>query len=159
MSKEHPDDNAQSRFTAFWMIVAAFLAFIIVVSFALCWSSSEEDRVANVVEDKQAEYRKGKLADVMEDQHKLVNLASAAPDADNLVRIPVADGMKLVLPALQNKQAGPTELLVPGSPTQLKEAEAAAAAAKKKKDAEAKAKESEKKEDDKSDAETSEKSK
>jgi len=157
MSSEHPDDNAQSRFTAFWMIVASFLVLIIVVLFVLCMNSSRESHAVNVVEDDRARDRMDELAKVVEAQNKRLNQAAVVDEAKNLVRIPVKDGMKLVLPALKGKQTEATKILVPGSPTQLLEAKAAAAAAKKKKDAEPKSKAPEKKEGDKKDAEASEK--
>jgi len=148
MSNEHPDDNAQSRFSAFWMIVAAFLVFIIFSLVALCFSSSGENKATNIEEDGRAEKRLENLAEVVEAQQALVNQAAVVDEANNMVRIPVKDGMRLVLPLLQNKKMGLTELVVPGSPTQLEQAKAAAAAAKKKKDAEAKTKAADKKEGD-----------
>lgn len=131
MNKEHPEDNAQSRFTAFWMIVAALMVFVIVTSFVLCFSSSQEDAAANKVEDGRAEERFKKLAEVKLAQQALLAEVAVVDKAENLVRIPVKDGMKLVLPILTAKKAGPTKVVVPGSPTSLKQSQAKPVAAEK----------------------------
>lgn len=161
MNKEHPEDNAQGRFAARVMIVIALLVFIAAVSFVLWFSNSGIDRAENMVEDdrangtKEAKGRIEKLAVVNEAQQVLVTQAAVVDQAKNLVRIPVKEGMKLVLPILKSKKEGPTKVLVPGSPTQLKQSQAAPAkdkdgakddkASEKKEGAEPKAKAPEKK--------------
>lgn len=141
MNKEHPEDNAQSRFTAFWMIVISLLVFVVVISFILCFNSSNEDAAANVGEDRRAEKRLEKLTEVNAAQQDLITQAAVVDKANNLVRIPVTAGMKLILPGLRKQKAGPSKVVVPGSPTSLEQAQAqakatAAAAAEKKAPAE-----------------------
>jgi len=128
MSNAHPEDNAQSRFAAFWMIVAALAVFVLVLRLVLWASSADEHQVVDVVEDGKVENRMKILADVMKAQGILLNEPAVVDKEKNLVRIPVKDGMRLVLPVLQNKKAGPTKVLVPGSPTQLKQSQVAAPA-------------------------------
>lgn len=119
---EHPQDHAQSRFTAFWMIVIALAVFAVVLCFVLRVNSGRESVAANAVEDGRADERLKTLATVKAEQQSLVNGSAVVDAGNNLVRIPVADGMRLVLPALKNKKAGVTKIVVPGSPTSLKPA-------------------------------------
>ncbi len=123
-NEEHPQDYAQSRFTAFWMIVCALAVFVVVLCFVLKVNSGRMDAAANVVEDERAEERFKTLAAVNAEQRALVEGAAVVDEAKNTVRIPVADGMKLVLPALKNKKPAATKIVVPGSPTSLKQAPA-----------------------------------
>lgn len=132
MNKEHPEDNAQGRFAARVMIVVALLVFIAAVSFVLWFSNSGVELAENVVEDDRAIERMKELELVNKDQQALVTQAGVVDQAKNLVRIPVKEGMKLVLPILKSKKEGPTKILVPGSPTQLKQSQAAPAKAKDK---------------------------
>lgn len=119
---EHPQDNAQSRFKAFWMIVIALAVFVVVLCFVLKVNSGRMDAAANAVEDGRADERFKTLATVKADQQTLVSGSAVVDAANNRVRIPVADGMRLVLPVLKNKKAGATKFVVPGSPTSLKPA-------------------------------------
>lgn len=119
---EHPQDYAQSRFTAFWMIVISMAVFVVVLCFVLRVNSGRESVAANAVEDGRADERFKTLATVKAEQQTLVHGSAVVDAATNRVRIPVADGMRLVLPALKNKKAGITKIVVPGSPTSLKPA-------------------------------------
>ncbi len=132
MSKGHPEDNAQSRFTAFWMIVVSMIVFVIVVSLVLCLSTSGEKVVANEIEDGRAEKRFENLAKVTKEQTDLVNQAVVVDEPKQLVRIPVADGMKLVLSDLRRKKPAASKVVVPGSPTSLKQAQVKPVAVEKK---------------------------
>jgi len=132
MSDSNPEDNAQSRFAARVMIVIALMVFVISVALVLYFSSSGEKVAENMVEDGRAVGRMKNLAIVVDAQQKLVKEAVVVDQAKNLVRIPVKEGMKLVLPSLKSKKAGATKVLVPGSPTQLKQSQAAGAATKAK---------------------------
>lgn len=123
-NEEHPQDYAQSRFTAFWMIVIAMTVFVVVLCFVLRVNSGREGDAANAVEDGRADERFKTLATVKAEQQSLVNGAAVVDAGNNLVRIPVADGMRLVLPVLKSKKAGVTKIVVPGSPTSLKPAPA-----------------------------------
>ncbi len=139
MSDSNPENNAQGRFAARVMIVLVLLAFVIAVSVVLCLSASKEQKAVNLVEDDRAALRIKELSGLNKAQLDLVTQAGVVDQAKNLVRIPVNEGMKLVLPALKEKKEGPSKILVPGSPTQLKQSQAAAAAAAASKAKEAKA--------------------
>ncbi|MFK5922198.1 MAG: hypothetical protein QM496_08455 [Verrucomicrobiota bacterium] len=129
MNKEHPQDNAQSRFTAFWMIVISLLVFVVVISFILCFNSSNEDAAANAGENERAGQRLKKLTEVNAAQQALITQVAVVDKENNLVRIPVTAGMKLILPDLRKQKAAVSKVVVPGSPTSLKQAQAQAKAA------------------------------
>lgn len=155
MSDVNTEDNAQGRFAARVMIVIALLVFVFAVSFVLFVSKSGEVKVANVVEDVRAGKRMDELAEVVKEQQLLMTRAAVVGEpAENRVRIPVKDGMKLVIPALKAKKAGPTKIVVPGSPTQLEQAKADAAKAKNKEGAKEEGKASGEGKGDKAPAET-----
>ncbi|NOY00614.1 MAG: hypothetical protein GXP30_12905 [Verrucomicrobia bacterium] len=129
MSDSNPENNAQGRFAARVMIVLVLLVFVVAVSAVFCLSASQEREVVNVVEDNRAAARIKELSELNKAQQDLVTQAEVVDQAKNLVRIPVKEGMKLVLPVLKEKKEGPSKILVPGSPTQLKQSQAAAATA------------------------------
>ncbi|MCF6314285.1 MAG: hypothetical protein L3J39_17685 [Verrucomicrobiales bacterium] len=132
MNKEHPEDNAQSRFTAFWMIVISLLVFVAGISFILWFNSSNEDAAANQIESGRAKKRAENLVAVNQQQRALISQAEVVDKTKNLVRIPVKAGMKLVLPELRKQKAAVSKVVVPGSPTSLKAAQVKPAATEKK---------------------------
>lgn len=133
MNKEHPEDNAQSRFTAFWMIVISLLVFVAGISFILWFNSSNEDAAANQIESGRAKRRAENLVVVNQQQQQLITQAEVVDKAKNLVRIPVKEGMKLVLPELRKQKAAVSKVVIPGSPTSLKQTQVKKPAASEKK--------------------------
>jgi hypothetical protein len=109
---EHPGDTATNRFRAFWAGLLAFVSFGAVLWLALQAAGPRHAVEAGLAE--RAIERGKNLAEVSAAQAAVV-----APEA-------VASALPATLEKLKAKPAAKTELVVPGSPTFLKQSQAPA---------------------------------
>ncbi len=113
---EHPGDSATNRFRAFWAGVLAFVSFG-----AVLWIGLKAAGPKEAIEPgwaQRAEERSQNVADVLAAQAEVLS-----PDA-------VEKAMAPTLAALKAKKPGKTDQVVPGSPTFMKQSQAAQEAEK-----------------------------
>lgn len=118
---EHPGDSATNRFRAFWAGLLAFVSFGVVLWIALKAAGPKEAIEPGWAE--RAEERSQNVAAVLSAQ------------AEVLPADAIDKAMAPTLAALQKKKAAKTELVVPGSPTFMKQSQAPAATEEKKPEA------------------------
>jgi hypothetical protein len=112
---EHPGDTATNRFRAFWAGLLAFVSFGAVLWLALQVAGPHQ--AVEVGRTERAAERGQFLAEI-----EAAQTAVLAPDA-------VTQALPATLEKLKTKQAAKTDLVVPGSPTFLKQSQAAPAPA------------------------------
>ncbi len=109
---EHPGDNAINRFRAFWAGLLALVSFGFVL-----WIALNVADPGDAVEPgwaERGEARRANLAEITEAQAAVVSSEA------------VSKAMGETLAALKTKKAGKSEVVVPGSPTFLEQAQQAA---------------------------------
>ena len=117
---DHPGDNADNRFRSFWAGLLGFVSFGVVLLLALrAFGPGGEEVKLAAVDQQIVDARKANLEDVRAAQSTLIS--------DETINTAVAKTAE----SLAGKKAVATELVVPNSPTFLKqmtEAQAQAAA-------------------------------
>ncbi|MBL9154878.1 MAG: hypothetical protein JNK37_20525 [Verrucomicrobiales bacterium] len=112
---EHPGDTATNRFRAFWAGLLAFVSFGAVLWLALKVAGPHE-----VVEPGWAERSQERAKNLVE--VRAAQATALAPEA-------IQKALPATLETLKGKKAAKTELIVPGSPTFMKQSQAPAAPA------------------------------
>lgn len=114
---EHPGDSATNRFRAFWAGLLAFVSFGLVLWIALKAAGPKEAIEPGWAE--RADERSQNVAAVLSAQAEVLSTEA------------IDKAMAPTLDALREKKAAKTDLVVPGSPTFMKQSQAPAATEEK----------------------------